>query len=59
VCTALPLSNFSRQICDVAQENRVKSGRAALKNGAADPIRTLNVVTGPPEVGEVSTSNRA
>jgi hypothetical protein len=31
----------------------------ALKNGGAGPIKTLNVVTGPPEVGEVNTSNRA
>jgi len=28
----------------------------ALKKPAADPIKTLNVVTGPPEVGEVNTS---
>jgi hypothetical protein len=29
---------------------------AALKNGRGLPIKTLNVVTGPPEVGEVNTS---
>ena len=30
-----------------------------LKNGGNIPIKTLNVVTGPPDVGEVSTSNGA
>jgi hypothetical protein len=31
----------------------------ALKNGRRLPIKTLNVVTGPPEVGEVNTRVRA
>jgi hypothetical protein len=30
-----------------------------LKNGAEAPITFLNVVTGPPEVGEVNTSRMA
>jgi hypothetical protein len=30
-----------------------------LKNGGGIPIKTLNVVTGPPEVGEVNTGVRA
>jgi len=33
--------------------------RYPLKNGGDSPIKTLNVVTGPPEVGEVNTSSRA
>jgi hypothetical protein len=59
VCTALPLSNSGCQICDVVQEKPPRDGCRVLKNGAADPIQTLNVVTGPPEVGEVNTSSRA
>jgi hypothetical protein len=43
----------------VVQEKPQRGVRMALKNGGADPIKTLNVVTGPPEVGEVNTSNRA
>jgi hypothetical protein len=31
----------------------------ALKKGADVPINTLDVVTGPPEVGEVNTNGRA
>jgi hypothetical protein len=53
------LSNSGCQICDVVQEKPLRGGRRVLKNGGADPIQTLNVVTGPPEVGEVNTSNRA
>jgi hypothetical protein len=34
-------------------------GETPLKNGGGGPIQTLNVVTGPPEVGEVNTSSRA
>ena len=59
LCTALTLSNSGCQICDVVQEKAAQGRRMALKNGGAGPIKTLNVVTGPPEVGEVNTSNRA
>jgi hypothetical protein len=43
----------------VVQEKPPGADLRVLKNGGADPIKTLNVVTGPPEVGEVNTSNRA
>jgi hypothetical protein len=43
----------------MAQKNRLGKRQYRLKNGANDPIQTLNVVTGPPEVGEVNTSSRA
>jgi hypothetical protein len=43
----------------VVREKPLRADLRVLKNGGADPIKTLNVVTGPPEVGEVNTSNRA
>ncbi len=58
-CIVSPLSNSGCQICDVVQEKPQRGERTALKNGGGGPIKTLNVVTGPPEVGEVNTSNRA
>jgi len=53
------VSNSGWQICDVVREKPLRDGLRVLKNGGAGPIKTLNVVTGPPEVGEVNTSNRA
>ncbi len=38
-----------------ARQNPPRDGPAPLKNRGAGPIKTLNVVTGPPEVGEVNT----
>ena len=56
-CTQL--SNSGCQICDVVQAKPQRGRCLGLKNSGAVPIKTLNVVTGPPEVGEVNTSNRA
>jgi hypothetical protein len=53
------LSNRRRRICDMAQKSGVQKRQSPLKNGSAGPIQTLNVVTGPPKVGEVNTSDRA
>ena len=53
------LSNSSEEFCDMAQKNLPGKQHDPLKNGGNGPIRTLDVVTGPPEVGEVNTNGRA
>jgi hypothetical protein len=50
------LSNSSSKICDIEQQKPQVAVQEGLKKPGADPIKTLNVVTGPPEVGEVNTS---
>jgi hypothetical protein len=40
----------------MAQQRALTGRQMALKKPGGDPIKTLNVVTGPPEVGEVNTS---
>jgi hypothetical protein len=53
------LSNSSGEFCDMAQKNLPGKLYDPLKNGGNGPIKTLDVVTGPPEVGEVNTNGRA
>jgi len=53
------LSNSSKGFCDMAQKNLSRKQHDPLKNGGNGPIKTLDVVTGPPEVGEVNTNGRA
>jgi hypothetical protein len=43
----------------MAQKNLSRKQHDPLKNGGNGPIKTLDVVTGPPEVGEVNTNGRA
>ncbi len=43
----------------MAQKNLHRKQHYPLKNGGNGPIKTLDVVTGPPEVGEVNTNGRA
>ena len=53
------LSNSSKGFCDMAQKNLSGKHHDPLKNGGNGPIKTLDVVTGPPEGGEVNTNGRA
>jgi hypothetical protein len=43
----------------MAQKNLSRKHPQPLKNGGNVPIKTLDVVTGPPRGGEVNTNGRA